>query len=243
MVIEGRGRRYFRICEGAPRGRGFSGRVYAAAAVPDEKTTATLALKIYRRHVDPQMVEREVLFLRRATDAKSDNIVQYVDDFQDPKVGLFVVMKPLCKEALLDRVNRAGRARAVGAHESTIRRVLYDAWFDVLTGVSRLLNSATESSNWTVNRTPTDDYDYSTAIRYVMQMAEGLGALHARRVFYGDLALRNVLVGYDDNVLLADFGVSLDDHPRGIRAVDMFKFGSMSSPPEADDPDTVLSVR
>lgn len=43
--------------------------MYAAAALPEDKE-AKLALKVYRRHVDPQMVEREVLFLRRATDAR-----------------------------------------------------------------------------------------------------------------------------------------------------------------------------
>jgi serine/threonine protein kinase len=116
------------------------------------------------------------------------------------------------------------------------------AYVHLLAGIAQIM-AVMMLGDLKFKRRRMDDYDYAAALRFVAQMAEGLGALHSRRVFYGDLALRNVLMGYDDKVLLADFGVSLDDHPRGIKAQDMYKFGSMSSPPEADDPDALLTIR
>lgn len=52
--------------------------------------------------------------------------MQYVDDFVDPGLGPFVVMQPLCREALLDRVERAGKARAAGRKESLLRQLMYE---------------------------------------------------------------------------------------------------------------------
>jgi len=59
--------------------------------------------------------------------------------------------------------------------------------------------------------------DYSTALRYFREVSEALQAVHSGKIFYGDLAPRNILITYDDHVRLTDFGVCLNAfHTAGV---------------------------
>lgn len=53
-----------------------------------------------------------------------------------------------------------------------------------------------------------------TALRYALQIADGLAHIHSRELWHRDLKPANILLDRDDHVYLADFGLALDDAQR-----------------------------
>jgi hypothetical protein len=67
----------------------------------------------------------------------------------------------------------------------------------------------------------TQPYSLEEALLWGVELAIVLHTLHSRcRLFHGDISARNVLLGLDRHVYVADLGLAEHNHPYGVRQGD-----------------------
>jgi serine/threonine protein kinase len=171
-------------------GKGQFGTVFAVREVTSGQQCV---LKLYRRSAMEALdLAREKNFLNTAKRSGSPYIIHYVDDYVDERRGFYMIMAPVCRETMEQRVGRAMKAGGSGA----------------------------------------DDYNYRTLVKYMYQIAEGLMALHEMKIIHCDLALRNILLTYEDDIRLSDFGVACNAQAGGVSTLEAMKVVSVSLAPE-----------
>ena len=74
------------------------------------------------------------------------------------------------------------------------------------------------TSLWEAFKTEKCGLDLTRLRRYLMGAASGVGHIHKHGFTHGDLALKNVLLDFEDNVKIADFGSAF--HTHGLLALD-----------------------
>jgi serine/threonine protein kinase len=61
-------------------------------------------------------------------------------------------------------------------------------------------------------------YSLEQALTWAVELAQTLHMLHSTcRLFHGDISARNVLLGQDGHVYLADLGLAEHNHPYGMK--------------------------
>jgi serine/threonine protein kinase len=191
-----------------PPGRLGSGNFGTVLAVKETRTGALGVLKLFRKSTqDVFLLVREKNFLLQAARSNCRYLIRYVDDCSvgDGSGGqlLYLVLSPLCRETMEQRLTRAQNRRGEGAE---------------------------------------GDYSYAVAVKYLMQAALAVRALHRRRIIHCDLALRNILLTYGDNIRLCDFGVAEDERKGAVSTRKRpWKNMSVSLAPEmsVDHPDSL----
>lgn len=177
-----------------PPGRLGSGHFGTVLAVRDASSQRTCVLKLFRKAPnDVFLLVREKNFLVQAARSGCRYIIGFVDDWVDEEAGHYLVLTPLCRENMEQRLKRAERRKEDG-----------DA----------------------------DDYSYGVMARYLLQVTEALAALHRMRIIHCDLALRNILLTYSDEIRLCDFGVAEDERKGGVTSKRSWKNKSVSLAPE-----------
>jgi serine/threonine protein kinase len=64
-------------------------------------------------------------------------------------------------------------------------------------------------------------YSLKQALTWAVELAQTVHMLHSTcRLFHGDISARNVLLGQDGHVYLADLGLAEHNHPYGMRRGD-----------------------
>ena len=90
-------------------GKGHFGTV---VAVRDTATSDDCVVKLYKRSKqEALLLMKEKNFLLAAKRSGSPYIIQYLDDFMDRRLGYYMIMWPVCRETMEERVRRARRAQ------------------------------------------------------------------------------------------------------------------------------------
>jgi hypothetical protein len=124
---------------------------------------------------------------------------------RDPRLGRDVALKVLRSAATPELVERLGReARAAGSlnHPNIVAVFDVGTHGDVPYVVSELLEGRSLGQRLEQGR-----LSYRKALEYGIQMAEALGAAHARGICHRDVKPENVFITSDGRVKLLDFGL------------------------------------
>jgi serine/threonine protein kinase len=89
------------------------------------------------------------------------------------------------------------------------------AYFMVMTPLCR------DSFDVIIDEHATRQYTLEDALMWGVELASTMHTLHSRcRLFHGDISARNVLLGHDNHVYLADLGLTEHNHPYGMKRGD-----------------------
>jgi serine/threonine protein kinase len=87
------------------------------------------------------------------------------------------------------------------------------AFYTVMTPLCRERPLTTSSTTM-----PSHPYSLEQALTWAVELAQTVHMLHSTcRLFHGDISARNVLLGQDGHVYLADLGLAEHNHPYGMK--------------------------
>jgi len=138
----------------------------------------------------------------------------------DPLLSRHVAVKILAAELTGDAVSRerftreAGLAGRLGAHPHIVTAYEAGEWEHRPYVVFEYMPNGSVADRLQESGPP----PHSTALRWLEHAAEGLDHAHAAKVVHRDVKPANLLLDADDNISIADFGVSRRDGERALTA-------------------------
>ncbi|KAF1921779.1 kinase-like domain-containing protein [Ampelomyces quisqualis] len=93
------------------------------------------------------------------------------------------------------------------AHKNILKLL---SWFHDDKNIYLVLEFASGGSLFSrLKKQPNGRFDEHTAAQYVAQMAEALRYMHSKRILHRDIKAENILLGFHNEIKLADFGYSV----------------------------------
>jgi eukaryotic-like serine/threonine-protein kinase len=208
-------------------GSGGFGVVYRAF---DHKRNATVALKALR-DVDSDGLYRFKQEFRSLTDLSHPNLVSLYELLAEGEQWFFT-MELIDGVSLLDHVRGArtdGQAvpSRVRSFEATLRDPPKHSG-EVLEPSARLDTPSSPSRS-----RPCDEEGYGRLRSDLLQLADGLHALHAAGKLHRDIKPSNVLVTPEGRVVLLDFGLVFDLGPEQRRSLNLVGTPAYMSPEQS----------
>lgn len=140
-------------------------------------------------------------------------------DGERPCVALKVMRGPYHLsdyEAELSSLTKVAAACASLPHVRVAR--LVDSFIDDSHGGCCLVTTPVARTDLSklLSSCPQQDYSLDDALRWTLDIATALSALHrTAKLYHGDVSPRNVLLGHDGHAYLTDYGIAVHNHPYG----------------------------